>query len=435
MAATTDRQRNVILEAKMAACGMKAGELADEMNRVLLARTGRTGELTDRTIRRLLSGQTRWPQSRARLALESVFNCTAEELGFHRPLRSSASPPPTGAHHSEDPVHRRSFLGAAAAAAGALSATPAAATPHRIGQADIDRLTASLEELGTRDQSVGGSQTLERDALEQAERAVNLLNAGSTTTRVRQQVYAVASDAATTAAWAAIDSLQPARAQQHLDRALTLAGLSGDSVAELRTWNNIAMLADQRGRFTEGVAAAQAARGTWATRKDPIYASLCHARAAISHSSARDHRAAERAIGLAEEALDRTRDDGTRPAWMGFYDRAELNGLACVVRLRLGDASRSEYHAHQALARLAPDLKRNRAYYTAHLALAQVRQGGLEEACSTADKLLTQGLPGSQRVHEVLRSFRTEAAATGSKLARTWLDAHHPTTRRDPGNA
>jgi len=410
--------RNVALEARLRAGGMTAGELAEEMNKRLLALTGRRGEMDDRAVRRYLSGRIRWPRARQRLAMESVFDCPAEELGFQRPAQPGPGAP-ASRHDPEDPVLRRSFLSAATATAASM-ATPAAAAPQ-IGASDLARLRARLDALSSRDDREGGGPQMETAALYEAQRALDLMQRSRVSARIRAEIYSVASDATAAAAWAALDSHELERAQSHLDRALTLAGLSSDPVASLRAWNNIAMLAGQRKHWADAEAAARAARAASITRRDPLYSSLCHARGALAQASMQDERAALRSLGHAEDALAKA-EPGDRPGWTHFYDEAELHGLSAIVHLRLGRPDQAEYHAHNTLARLKPGLQRNRSYYTAQLALAQVRQGELELACGTADQLLAGQLPGSARVRELLRTFRTEAAATGSARARAWLD-------------
>lgn len=408
-------ERNVILEARMRAMHLTAVELAEELNKQLLALSGRRGDLTDRTIRRFLAGQTRWPQGRQRLALEAVFGCTAEELGF---VPRSGTVPSQGEHRPEEqPVHRRSFIAAAAA----ITAPGLAVAPARIGISDVARLRAGLDALSASDDVDGGSANAETDALTQAQRALDLLQRGTLSSRVRQQIYAAAAEATNHAAFAAIDSRQFERAQRHLDRALTLAGLSGDPVVSLATWDNIAMLSGHRGRFADAEAASRKARMSSISRRDPLYASLCHARNAVAHASMGELSASQRALGHAEDALTRA-PDAERPRWMHFFDIAELNGLSAIAYLRLGRPDKAEFHAHYTLARLKPDLLRNRAYYTAQLAIAQLRQGELELACATADKLLTRELPSSARVRDLLKTFRSEASATGSARARAWLN-------------
>lgn len=74
-----------------------------------------------------------------------------------------------------------------------------------------------------------------------------------------------------------------------------LAGLSGDGQVQHQTRRCAAMLADQRGRHADSVAAAEAALNTRAHHTDPLYASLSHARLALSAAAAGDRIRAQRA--------------------------------------------------------------------------------------------------------------------------------------------
>ncbi|MDI5968386.1 XRE family transcriptional regulator [Streptomyces sp. SL13] len=408
------RRPNVVLRARMQALRLTEEALAEQMNEVLLIRTGRRGECNDRTIRRFLSGQTCWPQGRSRLALAEVFGSTAEQLGFI----------PRSAHETEDPVQRRSFLTSAASVA--ASPMLAGTAQRRVGAHEITSLREALNDLIANEHQTGGHASLEVAALRHGQQAIDLVQKGSPGSDfVRRQLYSVAADAVTTAAWSAIETGDLRRAQQHLERSLALAGYSSDSTGVLRAWNNLAMLAQRRDHFADAAAAADAARNTAAARRDPLLASLAHARAAIAHSAAHNPRQALRSLDYAKAALSKS-SDTERPEWLAFYDGAELDGLAALTSLNLGHFADAEYNAHRSLARIKPGLQRNRTYYTVLLGLSQIRQGELEQACATVDPLYTRALPSSTRIAQMLTEFRTYASATGSATARRWLnDTRH----------
>ncbi|MFE5853479.1 hypothetical protein ACFQ61_09735 [Streptomyces sp. NPDC056500] len=178
------------------------------------------------------------------------------------------------------------------------------------------------------------------------------------------------------------------------------------------------MLSQNRNHYA---AAADAARNTSATRRDPLYASLAFARAAVAHGAAGDDRRALGSPGQAQDALGRSKPDN-RPAWIFFYDAAELDGLSAATHFDLGRSADAEFYAHRTLARLKPGLDRNRAFYTSILGLAQIDQGDIEQACATVEPLFTTAQPGSQRSRRQMKDFRLKAAATGSAHARQWLD-------------
>ncbi|MFJ3402253.1 hypothetical protein ACIPM5_35270 [Streptomyces microflavus] len=79
-------QSNRPLARWMAERGMTAPELADAVNDALGQLTGRTGSTSERSVFRWLSGKTRWPQERQRLALEAVTGQPISHLVLQRRL-------------------------------------------------------------------------------------------------------------------------------------------------------------------------------------------------------------------------------------------------------------------------------------------------------------------------------------------------------------
>jgi hypothetical protein len=110
-----------------------------------------------------------------------------------------------------------------------------------------------------------------------------------------------------------------------------------------------------------------------------------------------------RCLGLAETALGRADPDAPRPVWLQFYDSAEFHLLALTATTTLGLWEQAEAHAHHTLAKLRPDLKRNRALTYAYLAHAQLGQHETELAVATAYKIPAQARHG--RTARLLNAF------------------------------
>jgi hypothetical protein len=254
---------NQSLSRALQESGLRQTEFADAVNAHLRSR-GYDGTVSDRTVRNWLTGRTRWPHPRQREALEAVFGCTAEGLGFSPPARRRPTP-------LEESVRRRTFLNSTAAAA----AVPIIAQ-HTVGTSDVIRLRSRLDGLMTLDDIRGGHEALERAALAGAAEALDAQKRGSSQ-RIRLRLFSIAADYTATAAWSALDARQSDRAYSLLGRALYLAGMAQDPVAELRVWNSYAMLAHQRGEHVEAVDSGQAAQHTAITRRDPLFASLAYA--------------------------------------------------------------------------------------------------------------------------------------------------------------
>lgn len=232
----------------------------------------------------------------------------------------------------------------------------------RVGAPDVELLTAKLAAVVASDNRHGGTTKVEVRAAQLARQTLALQQHGTVTSRVRGQLYSLAAAFTSSAMWAAIDGHRLDAAQQHMQQAVTLAGLSGDTAIVFRVWGHAGALYRHLGRYTDALAADDAARSTSIVRRDPLYASLAHARTAVHHGDLRDHNAVKRSIGHAHDALTRADTTAPRPPWMLFYDQAELELLGLIAHVSLHHWADAEAHAHRHLALLRPDLVRNRSW-------------------------------------------------------------------------
>lgn len=409
-------EENEKLRAAMKEAGFSQRELADAVNTELLAQ-GHEGTVGERTVRTWLTGKTRWPQTLQRAALEAVFGCTAEELGFFPRVR------PGTAEDPEQDVRRRKFLLASTGTA----IGPLTPRPLRVGIGDVIRLRSGLTELVNLDQTRGGHGELERLALQGADAALDAQQLAATQ-RIRQRLFRVAADYTGTAAWSALDARQFDRAQAHLERALYLAGMAQDPTAIFDVWNMHAILAAQRGDHAAAVDAGYAAQATSITRADPLFSSLAHARTALGHARLGDRSAALRSLGYAEEALAKASPDQPRPDWIDFYGAAELSAMTATVRDSIGDAEGSEAASHQALASIPDQFRRNRALAISRLAMAQLHQRDVDQACATAESVfaLMSGNPMPGRMRSLLGDFYRDliTMAPDAPVTREWGDRY-----------
>ncbi|MEU4587059.1 XRE family transcriptional regulator [Kitasatospora aureofaciens] len=387
---------NLQLRQRMAEQGLQQVDLARLMNDHVAARTGMLGSFSERTVHNLVTGKTRSPQAKTRAALEAIFGCTSDELGFTpRPGATRPDPP-------EAPVLRRRFLSIAPAAAATTAIPGLSSRPSAVSNSDVNRLRAGLRSLAELDNERGGHQELERAALAGAEAAARLQERPASQ-RVRSALYAVTADYTATAAWSCVDARRFDQAQPHLDRALTLAGLAGDSTAQFRLWNATALMAYQQRQYPLALAAAQAAQSCGIVRRDPFFAALAHVRVAVGHAALHDRQAALRSLGHANEALARAAGDAPRPSWTAFFGAPELHGLTGIIHEHLGEYAQAEGACHRSLAGTPARFRRNIALVTARMALAQLHQHEVEPACATA--IQAHRLMGSDPLPGRLRSL------------------------------
>lgn len=324
-------------------------------------------------------------------------------------------------------MHRRRFLGAAVGTAAATShLVSTSSRPLRVGTSDVLRLRHDVERLTARDAERGG-HGLEQSALAGAAEAL-ALQRKSATQRVRQRLFTLAADFTATAAWSLIDAEQLDGASRQLDRALTLAGLAQDPEAAMQVWNLRAMLARQRRNYSEAVASSQAAQATPIVRRSPLHASLAQARTAVGLAHGGDTRAALSCLGRAETALAKTDLTQPRAPWITFYGPAELYSLTAIVCDVVGRPEQAEAASHRALAALPQSSRRNRAHTTARLALAQLHQDDIEQACTTSGSVFSimGGAPLPGRARQLLGDFQREliTRAPSAYIAHEWTDRY-----------
>ncbi|WP_329139392.1 hypothetical protein [Streptomyces sp. NBC_01476] len=234
--------------------------------------------------------------------------------------------------------------------------------------------------------------------------------------------------------WAAIDGRRFDSAQRHFDRASSLAVMSGNQAIQFRIWSHAGSLYRHLGRPTDALAANDVARGLPIARRDPMFASLGHARHAAIHGLTGNVRAVRQTITAAQDALLRADPGMDRPVWFtAFYDQAELENLALAAHLALGSYADAEAHAHRSLALLRPEMHRTRAITTARLARAQLGQGDLEPAVTTAMSIPSESTANHPRITGMLDDFGTtmQVMAPRSPLVQTWNQFAHD-SRKDP---
>ncbi|MFH8573051.1 XRE family transcriptional regulator [Streptomyces sp. NPDC017993] len=421
--------RNDALAAWMTEHEIAAPHLAELVNEAMSRVSGCRGNVGERTVFRWLSGESRWPQERIRRGLEDVTGLPATHLGFVPRVGTAKAP----TARQEDPLHRRTFITAATGTTLALTPIPTAAASGRLGHSDVERLYTHFAEIVATDHRQGGIRSTEEHAVDLAEHALRLQQNTTASQAVRNAFYGCAAAFTSSAMWAATDGKRYTAAQAHLQRAASLAAMSGDQHIQFRIWSHAGSLYRHMGRPADALAANDVARNLAITRRDPMFASLGHARHAAILGLTDNPTATDRCLGYARDALDRANPTTRRPVWIkAFYGPAEIDSLATAAHLALGRYELAEAGAHRSLAHLQPHLRRTRAILSSRLARAQLGQGDLEPAVASA-----MSIPAADAAHPrvvaMLAAFTTTLNTTAprSGVARTWrtyLNDHRKAT-------
>jgi len=347
-----------------------------------------------------------WPGKEYRSALRAVLGADRDEhLGFHS-WRSGGSRTgdgtPSGPLH---PVDDHRFLSAATGGPGAADLIAG----MRVGTVEVEQYRSVQERLATRDALIGGGQLYD-SATAQLQRLSRVINTCSFPTDVGRALRLVAAQLSVTTGWLAFDADRHAEAFYYYQEGLTSARLAGDQDVEVWALEKLSRLAFEADRPRDAVELAQQARGSAAaaTRR---CASFLHLREALGWAGLGDAAATGGALGRARTLFERGAADHD-PAWLDFYDEAELEGLAARCQMVLGQAVDAKASHQRALVSLRPAYRRNRTLVLVGLGEACAGAGQPDEAVEAATAALALlGQVASRRAAQRLH-------ALGSTLVR-----------------
>jgi transcriptional regulator with XRE-family HTH domain len=411
---------NRTLRVVLADYGLTQAELADQVNRRTEELFGEPASCTDVHVRRWLSGRTLWPWPRYLIALEDLFGRSAIELGFVPRGRDSVARlgrvrtalggvgGPGGHTARSDVVERRRFLqlaGGVGAGAAAGSVLPVAG---RIGMVDVTRVEQAIAELEAADDVRGGAGLAEvTEGLIGQVRTT--MSSCSYSSSVENTLYSTLGTMSANAGWFAFDAENQEAARRHYDDSLRCALLAGDRVLQARVWSTLSMQSRKLGRRRDATTIAHRALTNLGTR-DLRLASLLWMRASIGHAESGEARSAERALANAERL--HADSDGHTASWLDFYNRGELLSLSGHVHRALGRTVTAQSTSDDALTSLPDRYRRNRAYYTVHLADCYLDGRQVDEAAAVGLSALgATAAVESPRVRANLSRFHTRISA------------------------
>jgi len=142
------------------------------------------------------------------------------------------------------------------------------------------------------------------------------------------------------------------------------------------------MLSRERGRPREATQLARLAQRRAAGWAPPRLLALLAAREAVGWAQSGDATSAKNAMARAQHLFHPVphHDD---PAWISFFTQSELMVMRASMHTYLGATQRSIADLRTGLQCLAPHYARNRALYSARLALAHLAEGDERETCRT----------------------------------------------------
>ncbi|MFZ3475911.1 hypothetical protein ACODT3_40865 [Streptomyces sp. 4.24] len=223
-----------------------------------------------------------------------------------------------------------------------------------------------------------------------------------------RRLHSATGNLSVAAGWLALDSGRPHDARSHYTEALASARQADDPALEAHAFACLSLLAHATGRPREAVTTAQVAQRLVAPLGSPRWLSLLAMREARGWALQGDRTLTEQALVQAHHLYAQGPRDAD-PGWLTFYIPAELAGLESLCRADLGQHERAASGAEQAVMLFAGGHPRNRALYTADIAVHHARKNtpDLDAATDAAHRTLAY-LP-DVRSERLLRSLRDVA--------------------------
>jgi hypothetical protein len=373
-------------------------------------------KLDEKMVWRWESGQVKRPRS-------FYLRILAEMGAPLPPLRSAIVLPPESPETTgEKPacteddtnMNRRGFLCGTAVTI-AFSDT-VAAIPAKVDSAHIRNLRASVDELYTKDQHVGGA-ALADAALDQYRLARHMLDEADYDELIGQQLMSIVGELAVCVGWLNYDGENQTQARELYSDAFLLVDQAGDVRLAVKATEKMSLqstrMASKRGtRGFAREAVRLSARATELARYDtsPRLHALLAGREAIAHAALGDNRSFDAAITRAKREIDRAGLAEDEAVWLRFVTVSEITVHEAKGRLYLGDLDTAStlYRASLEERGLSP---RNRACTHAQLAATLAARGDTAEAISEGLAVLPvlEGQVASPRTIAELRPVRQVA--------------------------
>lgn len=351
-------------------------------------------------------GEVGCPRAVYRRILTRMTGRSMELLGFR--TGPAAAVATYGPAEESDPVERRDFL---LDGAGVVLSLPGAdkPAPGKVGATHVRAVTQAVSTLYAKDHD-HGSAAVRQAASQALHTAYQWLQTGTYTSKTETRLRSAVGALSIAAGWLSYDSGRPADAHSLYGEALAAARMADDAELEAHAFGCLSLLAKAQGRPREAVAAAQGAQTVARGLASPRLLSLFHMREAGGWALMGDATATDQAIVRAHHLYAKGPCDND-PPWLGFYAPGELAGLECLARADLGQHERAAAGAEQAVLLHGDAFARNRALYTADVAIQHaVRDRPEPEAAAEAADRVLAFLP-AVRSDRLLQALHNVAGA------------------------
>lgn len=258
--------------------------------------------------------------------------------------------------------------------------------PTNVSRSTLAALQSAIADYWRRDDQHGGASM--RPAVVSHLRYVQRLIDGTRESPLRRGLVSCAAELARLAGWAYFDARQYSTARSYFSQALHLAQTVGDHQFIANVLSCMSLQATYEGDAGDAAALAHAAQDTVRGTEAPeLVMAMLHMREAFAHATLRAPEDCHRAISKAHTQFERA-DIEAAPKWVRYFGETKLIVDTGIALAQLGEHKQAEPLIAEGLRREHRDQQRGRAFHAFWLASTQLRNGSLDQACSTASLAL-----------------------------------------------
>ncbi|MFJ8199086.1 sporulation protein [Streptomyces sp. NPDC096152] len=229
--------------------------------------------------------------------------------------------------------------------------------------------------------------------------------------KVGHALFSAAAEVSQLLAWTAYDVGNHRLTHRYLTSTLRLSQVIGDRMFGARILGNLSHQANYLGNHTQAIQLARAAVEGAKGRATPRAMANYWAMEARALSNAGDRTGAGHAMNQAEHHFVQA-DTADDPAWLSYFDDAELLGEFCHCFRDLKMRREAVQHAQRAVDSTNPQYARTLGFCRMVLAQSQLLSGDLEAAVTTASLALDGGdTLQSARFQRYITDFQTEVSS------------------------
>ncbi|WP_260462992.1 sporulation protein [Streptomyces sp. TRM72054] len=235
--------------------------------------------------------------------------------------------------------------------------------------------------------------------------------------KVGTALFSAAAEVSQLLAWTAYDTGNHRLAHRYLTSTLRLSQVIDDRMFGARILGNLSHQANYLGNHAQAIQLARAAVEGAKGRATPRAMANYSAMEARALSNAGDGIAAARAMKEAERHFERA-DTCEDPAWLGYFDEAELMGELCHCFRDLKMRREAVEQAQRAVDSTDPKYARTLGFCRMVLAQSQLLNGELEAAVTTASLAVDGGDSlQSTRFQRYVTDFQNEVSVHSANPA------------------